>query len=106
MGDVMTSSPAPTPTASSARCSAAVHELTATQCAAPRVGGQILLEGLGARPGRQPSGAQRLEHRPLVVGVDERLVKRQERRSHRGSSAESERLGRRYFHAISFILGH
>ena len=35
IGDVITSSPAPTPTASSARCSAAVHEFTATQCAAP-----------------------------------------------------------------------
>ena len=35
IGEVITSSPAPTPTASSARCSAAVHEFTATQCGAP-----------------------------------------------------------------------
>jgi len=34
-GDVITSSPGPTPTASRPRCSAAVHEFTATQCAAP-----------------------------------------------------------------------
>ena len=35
IGLVITSSPGPTPAASSARCSAAVHELTASACGAP-----------------------------------------------------------------------
>ncbi len=42
---VMTSSPGPTPTASSARCSAVVQFDTAQACGAPTNVGELALEG-------------------------------------------------------------
>ncbi len=67
---------------------------------------QFLLEILCARPGREPARPQRFKHRTLVVAVDEWLMKRQERRSHRGSTVRGEHLKCVYCHAISFIVGH
>ena len=53
---VTTSSPGPTPTASSARCSAVVQFDTAQAWGAPTMGGELGLEGGDLRPLREPAG--------------------------------------------------
>ncbi len=70
-----------------------------------RVGREVLLEPLRPRSGRQPPGSQRLEHRPLVVGVDQRLMVRKERGSNRGAALDCQGLSRLNCHGISFIVG-
>ena len=57
---VITSSPGPIPSATSARCIAAVPEATASACLAPDVLGEAALELGGARPGGQPARADRV----------------------------------------------
>jgi hypothetical protein len=60
---VMTSSPGPMPSASSARCSPAVAELTAMQCSlVAQEGGEVLLEARGLGAGGDPARAQRVDH--------------------------------------------
>ena len=61
IGLVITSSPGPTPTASSARWSAAVPDVDGEHVLGLEVGGHALLEQRGPRPGRQPARAQRLD---------------------------------------------
>ena len=57
--------------ASSARCSAAVPELSATAWATPERCGDLLLEGVDGRAGRgHPAGAERLEDVGLLEVAD------------------------------------
>ena len=67
-GDVTTSSPSDTPTARSARCSAAVPDETALAWRAPSARGERLLEGRHARAERELARAQHLDHRGLLLG--------------------------------------
>ena len=60
IGVVITSSPGPTPSATSERCIAAVPEETASACFAPTYSAKRSLELGRARPGRQPARAERL----------------------------------------------
>ena len=60
IGLVITSSPGPTPSARSARWSAAVPEVTASTCSASRYAAQRSSSSAARGPGRQPARAQRL----------------------------------------------
>ena len=72
-----TSSPRPTPRASSPRCRPAVAELTATACGAPTARGERLLERARLRPHRQPARAQRIDDRVDLLLIDARPMERQ-----------------------------
>ncbi len=66
------------------------------------VGGKLLLERLGPRPGGDPPRTQRLEDRLLVVCVDQRLMERQERRPDRRAAFDGKLLPCLDFHQVSF----
>ena len=70
IGLVITSSPGPTPSATSARCIAAVPEATASACFAPRYSANRSLELRRPRAGRQPAGADRLRDRRDLLLAD------------------------------------
>ena len=55
----MTSSPAPTPSVSSARCRPAVPELTATACVDAVIGGEFRFEGSSSGPRLRAACAER-----------------------------------------------
>ncbi len=80
-GTVMTSSPGPTPAASSARCSALVPVLTPMPCVGLAVGGELLLERRHFAAERELAAVQDaldrgvdfvLDRRVLGLQVDER----------------------------------
>ena len=76
---VMTSSPGPTPSATSARCIAAVAEETARTCSAPEVLRGAPLELGRAGPGREPAGAHRLGDRGDLLLADRRRLEAEHR---------------------------
>ena len=67
-GDVTTSSPAPTPTARSARCSPVVPDETAQAWRAPTRSANACSNARHARAERELAGAQHLEH-GLLLGA-------------------------------------
>ena len=88
IGLVITSSPGPTPSASSARWSAAVPEATREHVLGLEVGGHPLLEQRRPRPGREPARAQRLgDGRDLLLPDRGRLE------AERGATTGAHRPG-------------
>ena len=93
---VMTSSPGPMPSASSARCSPAVAELTAiaVQAGVAEEGGEVGLEALRLRPGGDPAGLQRVDHLGDFLVADVGQGKGQEGHCGRSSLREAVSSGR------------
>ena len=75
---VITSSPGPTPSATSERCSAAVHDETREHVLRLEVLAHPRLELGRARAGRQPAGAERLGDGLDLLLADRRRLEREE----------------------------
>ncbi len=76
-GTVMTSSPGPTPAASSARCSALVPLLTPMPCGRLTVGGELLLEGRHLAAERELAALQHGEDGRIDLGLDGAVLRLQ-----------------------------
>ena len=86
-GDVITSSPGPTPARCMQRCSPAVPDETAAQYGAPTASASSCLEPRAGRAEREPARAQHLEHELLVALVDPRRARARSARRCVGASS-------------------
>ena len=98
---VITSSPSPSPAATIARCSAAVHDDVAIAWPVPDPRREPLLQLARPRPAGQPARPQRLDHRRDLLVTQHRRRERQHAVAHGRAAVDGQGCGYGAAHATS-----